>query len=109
MFPGGRPAEFPELHANAPMRLRGEHIRPGAWLVVDGRRVFHVVDAPPRAESGNLIGSGGIFDGRGGWRVGLNNASVTWNGEADFTIDEPSPQRWRVQLWHPVSIRKDVE
>ncbi len=158
MFPGGRPAEFPELHANAPMRLRGEHIRPGAWLVVDGRRVegsvrcetgtlpdceddiavvrlarlpddaglhllqvqnphglfsndfvFHVVDAPPRAGSGNLIGSGGTFDGRGAWRVGLTNASVTWNGEADFTIDEPSPQRWRVQLWHPVAIRKDVE
>ncbi len=158
MFPGGRPAEFPELHANAPMRLRGEHIRPGAWLVVDGRRVegsvqcetgtlpdceddiavvrlarlpaeagmhllqvqnphglfsndfvFHVVDAPPRAESGNLIGSGGTFDGRGGWRVGLTNASVTFNGEADFTIDEPSPQRWRVQLWHTVAIRKDVE
>lgn len=71
--------------------------------------VFHVVDEPPRAESGNLIGSGGSFDGRGAWRVGLTNASVTWTGEADFTIDEPSPQRWRVQLWHPVAIRKDVE
>ena len=129
MFPGGRPAEFPELHANAPMRLRGEHIRPGAWLVVDGRRVegsvrcetgtlpdceddiavvrlarlpadaglhllqvqnphglfsndfvFHVVDEPPRPESGNRISSGGTFDGRGAWRVGLTNASVTWNG-----------------------------
>ncbi len=158
MFPGGRPAEFPELHANAPMRLRGEHIQPGALLVVDGRRVegsvrceagtlpdceddiavvrlarlpaeagmhllqvqnphglfsndfvFHVVDEPPRAEGDNVIGSGGTFDGRGAWRVGLTNASVTWNGEADFTIDEPSPQRWRVQLWHTVAIRKDVE
>ena len=50
MFPGGRPAEFPELHANAPMRLRGEHIRPGAWLVVDGRRV----EGSVRCETGSL-------------------------------------------------------
>ena len=41
--------------------------------------------------------------------VGLTNASVTWNGEADFTIDQPSPQRWRVQLSHTVSIRSGVE
>ena len=158
IFPGGRPAEFPELHVNAPMRARGEHIQPGAWLVLDGRRaegsvrcetgslpdceddivvveldglpgdaglhllqvqnphglfsndfVFHVLDQPERAESVNLISSGGAFDGRGSWRVGLTNASVTWAGEADFTIDEPSPQRWRVQLSHTVAIRKDVE
>ena len=50
MFPGGRPAEFPELHANAPMRLRGEHIQPGAWLVVDGRRA----EGSVRCETGSL-------------------------------------------------------
>ncbi len=100
------------------MRLRGEHIQPGAWVVVDGRRVegsvrcetgslpdceddiivvrlgrlpadaglhllqvqnphglfsndfpFHVIEAPARAESENLIFGGGTFDGeaRGGW------------------------------------------
>ena len=49
-FPGGRPADFPELHRNAPMRLRGEHIRPGAHLLVDGRRVAGTV----RCEAGEL-------------------------------------------------------
>ena len=39
MFPGGRPADFPELYTNEPMRLRGEHIQPDAHLIVDGRRV----------------------------------------------------------------------
>ena len=35
--PRWRLADFPELHANEPMRLRGEHIQPGAHLIVDGR------------------------------------------------------------------------
>ena len=158
-FPGGRPAEFPELHAAGPMRLRGEHIQPGAYVLVNGRRVagsvaceagvlpaceddtvivelgrlpaatglhmlqvqnpeglfsndlpFYVVDAAPRAESENLITSGGRFDAQGSWRVNLNNASVTWNGEADFTIDAPSVDRpWRVQLSHNVVIEEGAE
>ena len=49
-FPGGRPADFPELYHNAPMRLRGEHIQPGAHLLVDGRRVAGTV----RCEAGEL-------------------------------------------------------
>ena len=103
-----RPADFPELHSAGSMRLRGEHIQEGAYVLVDGRRVagavaceegtlpdcvddtviveldrlpadaglhllqvqnpqglfsndmpFHVLDAPARATSGNLISSGG--------------------------------------------------
>lgn len=38
MFPGGRPADFPELHAAGPMRLRGEHIQEGLRLHTGGRR-----------------------------------------------------------------------
>ena len=158
MFPGGRPADFPELHSAGSMRLRGEHIQEGAYVLVDGRRVagavaceegtlpdcvddtviveldrlpaeaglhllqvqnpqglfsndlpFHVLDAPARATSGNLISSGGTFDGQGAWRANLTNASVTWEGEADFAIDAPSSQPWRVQLSHHVAIREGVE
>ena len=50
MFPGGRPAEFPELYRNEPMRLRGEHIQPGAHVLVDGQRVPGTV----RCEAGEL-------------------------------------------------------
>ena len=158
MFPGGRPADFPELHSPGSMRLRGEHIQEGAHVLVDGRRVagvvaceegtlpdcvddtviveldrlpaeaglhllqvqnpqglfsndlpFHVLDAPARATSGNLISSGGTFDGQGAWRANLTNASVTWEGEADFAIDAPSSQPWRIQLSHHVAIREGVE
>ena len=157
MFPGGRPADFPELFDNEPMRMRGEHIQEGAYLLVDGRRVegsvgceegalpdcaddiviveldrlpragmrllqvqnpeglfsnefvFHVLGEPLQAESANLISSGGTFDGRGAWSANLTNASVTWSGEADFTIDTASTQRWRVQLAHNVAIEEGVE
>ena len=158
MFPGGRPADFPELYRNEPMRLRGEHIQPGAHLIVDGRRVpgtvrceagelpdceddavivelvelpdepgmrllqvqnpaglfsndfvFFVLDEPILAESGNLIASGGRFNGRGRWNAALSGASVTWNGEADFAIDVPSEQPWRVSLVHAVSVRAGIE
>ena len=158
MFPGGRPANFPELHTNQPMRLRGEHVQPGAHLIVDGRRVpgevrcevgelpdceddalfvelaalpaepgmhllqvqnpaglfsndfvFFVRDEPLRAESRNLVPSGGRFDGRGNWNANLTNASVTWNGEAAFAIEEASSQPWRVSLAHEVSVESGVE
>ena len=157
MFPGGRPAEFPELHRIEPMRLRGQHIQPGAHLLVDGRRVagsiqceagelpgceddvvivelaelpaaagmhllqvqnpaglfsndfvFFVLAKPRRAESGNLIASRGRFNGRGDWEAALADASVTWNGVADFAIDAASPQPWRVSLTHEVAVRADV-
>ncbi len=39
----------------------------------------------------------------------LTSASATWNGEADFTIDAPSSQQWRVQLAYEVAIQKGVE
>ena len=157
MFPGGRPADFPELFDNGPMRMQGEHIQEGAYVLVDGRRVegsvaceegvlpdcaddiviveldrlprvgmrllqvqnpeglfsnefvFHVLGEPLQAESANLITSGGTFDGRGSWSANLTNASVTWDGEADFTIDAASTQRWRVQLAHNVAIEEGVE
>ena len=158
IFPGGRPADFPELYVNGPMRLRGEHIEEGAYVLVDGRRLhgsvecesgtlpdcddevivveldelpadaglhllqvqnpeglfsndfpFFVLDAPLQADSDNLISSGGTFDERGAWNANTTNASVTWNGEADFTIDEPSAQKWRVQLSHAVPIEADEE
>ena len=157
MFPGGRPADFPELFDNEPMRMRGEHIEEGAYVLVDGRRVegsvrceegalpdcaddiviveldrrpaigmrllqvqnpeglfsndfvFHVLGEPLQFTSGNLISSGGTFDGKGAWSAGLTSASVTWDGEADFTIDRPSPQRWRIQLSHNVAIEEGVE
>ena len=158
IFPGGRPADFPELHSAGSMRLRGEHIQEGAYVLVHGRPVtgavaceegtlphcvddtviveldrlpaeaglhllqvqnpqglfrndlpFHVLDAPARATSGNLISSGGTFDSQGAWRANLTNASVTWEGEADFAIDAPSSQPWRVQLSHHVAIREGVE
>ena len=50
MFPGGRPADFPELYVNGPMRLRGEHIQEDAYVVVDGRRVHGSVEC----EAGDL-------------------------------------------------------
>ena len=157
MFRGGRPADFPELYRNEPMRLRGEHIQPGAWPVVDGRRVggsvrceagelpdceddtifvelddlpatpgmhllqlqnpaglfsndfvFHVHAEPPRAESGNPIASGGRFNGRGDWNAALENASVTWNGAANFAIRAPNAQPWRVSLTRAVAVRAGV-
>lgn len=158
MFPGGRPADFPELYVNEPMRIRGEHIQEGAYVLVNGRRVhggvecetgtlpdcdddvivveldelpidaglhllqvqnpegffsndfpFFVLDARLRAESSNLISSGGTFDDRGAWNANTTNASVTFNGEVDFTIEAPSAQKWRVQLAHAVAIEADVE
>ena len=155
---GGRPMEFPELHVNAPMRMRGRHIHNGAHIVVDGRKVggsvraeegtlpdakedviivelaalpastgmhllqiqnpeglfsndypFFVLDAPRVARSENLISSGGSFDDQGAWMTGVNNASVTWDGEADFTIDASSDDPWKVQLSHAVSVTAGVE
>ena len=50
MFPGGRPAEFPELYVNEPIHIRGEHIQEGAYVLVNGRRVAGSV----RCESGRL-------------------------------------------------------
>ncbi len=159
MFPGGRPADLPELFNNEPMRLRGEHIHEGAYIIVDGRRVegtlecesgtlpdcyddliivqldempatsgmhmlqvhnpeglfsndlvFLVPDSPAVATSANLISSGGAFNGLGSWTTVLNDASVTWDGEADFTISDAIPeQRWRVQLRHQVNITAGVQ
>ena len=157
MFPGGRPAEVPELYRNAPMRLRAEHVFDGAHVLVDGRRVhgsvacergslpdcaddivvveldalpsepglhllqlqnpeglfsndfpFFVLDGRPRPGA-NLIASGGRFNGQGNWRANTLNGSVTWDGEASFTIDEASRQSWRVGLSHSVSIERGVE
>ncbi|MYK45770.1 MAG: hypothetical protein F4029_06040, partial [Gammaproteobacteria bacterium] len=158
MFPGGRPADFPELYVNAPMRLRGGHIQQGAHVLVNGRRIhgsvvcetgtlpdcedevivveldelptdaglhllqiqnpeglfsndfpFFVLGAPLQAQSGNLVTSGGTFEAQGAWNANTTNASVTFDGEVDFTIDEPSAQKWRVQLSHAVAIEADVE
>ena len=50
MFPGGRPAEFPELYVNKPIHIRGEHIQEGAYVLVNGRRVGGSV----RCEAGRL-------------------------------------------------------
>ena len=59
--------------------------------------VFLVPDSPAVATSANLISSGGAFNGLGSWTTVLNDASVTWDGEADFTISDAIPeQRWRV-------------
>ena len=157
MFPGGRPAEVPELYRNAPMRLRAEHVFNGAHVLVDGRRVhgsvacergslpdcaddivvveldalpsepglhllqlqnpeglfsndfpFFVLDGRPRPGP-NLIASGGRFNGQGNWRANTLNGSVTWDGEASFTIDKASRRPWRVGLSHSVSIERGVE
>ena len=158
MFPGGRPAEFPELYVNKPIHIRGEHIQEGAYVLVNGRRVggsvrceagrlpncrdevvvirldelpsragmyllqvqnpeglfsndfvFHVLDERPRAKSRNLISSGGRFNDRGAWSAQTQYASVTWDGQAVFSIDAPSAQPWRVQLGHRVAVSKGVE
>lgn len=161
LFNGGRPAEFPELVANGPMRLRGSHIFPGANILLNGRRVdgsircetgelpsckdniilvqldslpetigmhllqvqnphglfsndlpFFVLDEEFQAESGNLISSGGTFDGSGNWSANLSDgmAEVTWDGEANFTIHDTAPmQTWRVGLSHWVSVKKEKE
>ena len=50
LFGGGRPAEFPELVENGPMRLRGSHIYPDANILVNGRRV----DGSVSCETGEL-------------------------------------------------------
>ena len=50
LFGGNRPAEFPELVINSPMRLRGSHVYPNANIVVNGRRVAGEV----RCEEGEL-------------------------------------------------------
>ena len=50
MFPGARPMEFPELHENAPMRIRGQFIYEGAHVYVNGRRV----DGQVQCEKGEL-------------------------------------------------------
>lgn len=50
LFGGGRPAEFPELVENKPLRLRGSHIFPQSNILVNGRRV----DGSIRCESGEL-------------------------------------------------------
>ena len=40
----------------------------------------------------------------------MNDASVSWYGEADFKISTAIPeQRWRVQLKHQVNIEADVQ
>jgi hypothetical protein len=158
VFPGARPAEFPELASSEPMRLQGEHVQEGAYVLVDGRRmlgtascergtlpdcqddfvvvvldelppalgmhllqvqnpegfvsnefVFFVLATPPQATSGNLIASGGTFDARDAWSTGLANASVTFTGEADFTIDAASSQPWQIQLAHTVAVDAGVE
>lgn len=161
LFGGGRPAEFPELVENGPMRLRGSHIYPDANILVNGRRVegsvncetgklpnckdniilvqldslpetigmhllqvqnphglfsndlpFFVLDEGFQAESGNLISSGGTFDGSGSWSANLSDgmAEVTWDGEANFTIHDIAPmQTWRVGLSHSVSVDKEKE
>ncbi len=158
MFPGGRPAEFPELYVNKPIHIRGEHIQDGAYVLVNGRRVagsvrceagrlpncrddvvvirldelptragmyllqvqnpeglysndfvFHVLDERPRAESRNLISSGGRFNGQGAWSAQTQYASVTWDGQAVFAIDAPSRQPWRVQLGHRVAVEEGVD
>lgn len=49
-FPGGRPAEFPELVANDAIRLQGKYIFADANVIVDGRKVGGHV----KCESGAL-------------------------------------------------------
>ena len=71
--------------------------------------VFHVLEERPRAKSRNLIASGGRFDGQGAWSAQTQYASVSWNGQAAFAIDAPSPQPWRVQLGHRVAVEEGVE
>lgn len=39
LFGGARPAEYPELTVNSPMRMRGSHVFADANILVNGRRV----------------------------------------------------------------------
>ena len=70
--------------------------------------IFFVADGPPQV-SANLISSGGTFDEQGSWSANLTDASIAWDGEAAFSIEQASPQQWRVQLSHAVSVQTGVE
>ena len=50
LYGGGRPAEYPEILHNEPMRIRGSHVFPDSNIIVNGRRVGGTVSC----ESGEL-------------------------------------------------------
>ena len=68
---------------------------------------FFVTTNSGRALSGNLISSGGTFDGQGNWRANTSNGTVTWDGEAAFSIQTATlRQPWRMSLEHAVGVSK---
>lgn len=66
---------------------------------------FFVVDEVESRTYGNIVRSGGTFERQAQWRANTSRGTVSWNGEAHFTITSPSPrQPWRVSLEHDVSV-----
>lgn len=56
-----------------------------------------------------LFSDGTFLSGKGNFSTYLENATVTWNGEANFTINAASTDSWRVQLLHDVSLTQGTQ
>ena len=98
-FPGGRPAEFPELFVNEPIRMQGKYIFEDANIIVDGRKVGGRVECesgslPDCANDIILVHLDYLPFGHGVHMLQVQNAEGLFSNDMPFFV---YPNEWPVQ------------